>query len=112
MSEALKGKPSPMKGKTLSVEHRRKISEAQKGKKGHPHSAETRRKMSEALKGRTPWNRHPNQQSAYDFFLSLSSDIPLSAKRKLLFNKFPNVAKPTIYRWVREWVSNPYLKRR
>ena len=37
-----------------SVETRRKIGEAHKGKKGKPHSTETRRKISEAGKGRKP----------------------------------------------------------
>ena len=42
-----KGRPSPMKGHTLSEESRRKISEAMKG---HTLSEETRRKISEANK--------------------------------------------------------------
>ena len=41
-----------LKGKPLSAETRRKMSEAHKGKKGKPHSAETRRKISEASKGK------------------------------------------------------------
>ena len=52
MSEAMKGRPSPMKGRTHSEETRRKISEAKKGKKHKPFSEETRRKMSESRKGR------------------------------------------------------------
>ena len=79
ISEALKGKPSGMKGKSLSPETRQKISEANQGKstwmkgKKHtaevrqkiseakqgtkigPHSPEHRRKISEANKGKTPW---------------------------------------------------------
>lgn len=46
----------PNKGKHLSDEHRRKLSEAMKGNthlKGHHHSAETRMKMSESHKGKT-----------------------------------------------------------
>ena len=49
ISEANKGRPSPMKGVTLSEETRRKISEA---KKGHIVTDETRRKMAEAMKGK------------------------------------------------------------
>lgn len=45
------GRTSPMKGKTLSEETRRKLSEAKKGKKRAPFSEETRKKMSEAQKG-------------------------------------------------------------
>ena len=48
ISEARKGK----KRKPHSEETRRKISEARKGKKGKPHSEEHRRKMSEAKKGK------------------------------------------------------------
>lgn len=47
-------KESPNKGKMLSEEHRRKISETMKGKhlKRGPMSEETKRKLSEAIKGR------------------------------------------------------------
>ena len=40
------------KGIKKSEEHKRKISEAHKGKKNGPHSEETKRKMSEAKKGK------------------------------------------------------------
>jgi hypothetical protein len=45
------------KGKCVSEETMRKLSEANKGKKKPPRSEEHRRKMSEALKGRTVWNK-------------------------------------------------------
>ena len=60
------------KGRKLSEETKRKISESHKGKpawnrglkmnrpawnRGIPHSEETRRKMSEALRGRKVWNK-------------------------------------------------------
>ena len=48
-----KGRPSPMKGQTLSEETKKKISEAKKGKKLALFSEEHRRKLSEAAKGRT-----------------------------------------------------------
>lgn len=55
LSESHKGIPSPMKGRKLSEEHKRKISFAHKGK---TLSKETRRKMSEAQKGKPhPWAR-------------------------------------------------------
>lgn len=41
-----------MRGKVLSAECKRKMSEARKGKPGKPHSEETKRKISEALKGK------------------------------------------------------------
>lgn len=50
-SEVKKGRTSPNKGKTFSEEHRRKISESQKGKKRGPLSEEARRKISESQKG-------------------------------------------------------------
>ena len=52
MSEAQKGKASWNKGKTLSEEHRRKLSEAHKGKKQGPHSEEHRLKLSQSHKGK------------------------------------------------------------
>ena len=71
VSESLKGKPSGMKGRSLSEETRRKISESRKGhvaseetrrkisesRKGISHTEEERRKMSEALKGHKAWNK-------------------------------------------------------
>lgn len=53
LSEAHKGKP----GNPRSEETKRKISEALKGKPGTSRSEETRRKMSESLKGRKAWNK-------------------------------------------------------
>lgn len=54
-SEAMRGNPSPMKGKTASAETRAKISAASKGRpspwKGKSASAETRAKISAANKG-------------------------------------------------------------
>lgn len=41
------------KGRKLSDEHKRKLSESMKGKK---HSEEHKRKISESLKGCKPWN--------------------------------------------------------
>ena len=108
ISEAKKGKPR-------SEETRRKLSEANKGKKNGPHSAETRRKISEAHRGspRSAENRRkisearrlPEYASIHAFFLSLSSDMPLEEKRKLLYTKFPNVNKSVIWKWVRKWSS-------
>ena len=40
------------KGKPLSEEHRRKLSESNKGKKHGPFSEEVRKKISEAIKGK------------------------------------------------------------
>ena len=61
ISESHKGKPAWNKGIPCSDESRRKMSESHKGKpvwnKGIPHSEETRSKMSEALRGRKVWNK-------------------------------------------------------
>ena len=50
MSEAHKGKPSPMKGKHIPEETKKKISVSEKGRH---HSEETKRKIGEANKRRT-----------------------------------------------------------
>lgn len=55
MSEAQKGRVSPMKGKHHSSESRLKMSEALKGKQRIPCSPETRVKISQANKGQVPW---------------------------------------------------------
>jgi hypothetical protein len=60
ISLANKGKPSPMKGRTQSEEHKRKISEALKG---HTCSEESRAKMRAAKKGKIKANkRKPNDK--------------------------------------------------
>lgn len=51
--EALKGRISPNKGKQLSLEHRMKLKENHKGMTGKTHSEETREKIS---RGRMGWN--------------------------------------------------------
>lgn len=57
LSESRKGKQSGMLGRRHSEETRRKLSESHRGKssghKGKHHSEETRRRMSEAHKGKT-----------------------------------------------------------
>jgi hypothetical protein len=45
------------RGRTLSVEWRRKISASEKGKSKGPKSEETKRKQSEAMKGKPAWNK-------------------------------------------------------
>ena len=88
------------KGKKRSEETRRKLSEAHRGEKnpnfGKRFSEEHRRKLSEA-------RRLPEYAPAYDFFLSLPSDMSLKEKRKILSAKFPNVSRKTIGRWTRKW---------
>jgi len=98
ISEANKGENHHFFGKKHTADTRRKISEAQKGKKCKPFSKEHRRKISEA-------RMHPDHKTAREFFLSLPPDMPLMEKRKLLFTKFSNVHKRTIWKWVRKWTS-------
>ena len=131
MSESRMGEKHHNFGKPLSDEHRLKISKSNAGRK---HSAQTRLKLSkanskkrkslterhrfnisEALKGKnvstetrfkiSKAKRHPDQLPARDFFLSLPFDMSLTAKRKLLYNRFPNVSERTIRQWVQKWTS-------
>ncbi|RKU21013.1 hypothetical protein C6499_22605 [Candidatus Poribacteria bacterium] len=92
-----------LKGRKHTAATRHKISEAHKGEKhpffGKTHIAATRRKISEAKK-------HPDHAAAREYFFSLSPDMPLTEKRKLLFTTFSNVSQPTIYRWVKKWQSS------
>lgn len=69
ISESLKGRPSPNKGKKASEETRRKLSEAHKNE-----SEETRRKKSESHKGKTPNNKGSH--------LSLEARMSISMKNK------------------------------
>lgn len=52
LSEAMKGRESPNKGKTFGKEFREKISKAKKGILTGPRSEETKRKISEGNKGK------------------------------------------------------------
>ena len=114
ISESLKGTCCFL-GKKHSVETRRKISEAQKGAKNHQfgktRSAEHRRKLSESLKGKKHSEEHrlkrmhPDYIPARDYFFSLSPNMPLQEKRKLLYTHFPSVTKKTIRNWLNKWLS-------
>lgn len=61
ISEAQKGEKNPFYGKKHSEESKKKISEAHKGEKnsfyGKKHSVETRKKLSEANRGKPAWNK-------------------------------------------------------
>lgn len=68
VSEEIRKKISEAnKGRKLSEEHKAKISAAHKGKphpqKGHKLSEETKRKISEAHKGKTPWNKGKRKEA-------------------------------------------------
>ncbi len=52
-----------LKGRHLSEETKRKLSEARKGKKGRNHSEETKKKMSEAHKGKRLSEEHRRKLS-------------------------------------------------
>ena len=47
--------------------------------------------------------RHPDKVPAREFFLSLPVDIPLSEKRRVLYEKFPNVKRNTMNKWSLTW---------
>ena len=101
------------KGKTISLEARKKMSEA--GKKRKPASLKTRQKMSEALKGRThtPEARkkmseikaHPDRPKAFEFLNTLPAHMSLAERRKALQNNFPKQPKANIYQWVKQWIK-------
>lgn len=76
LSESHKGKPSWSKGKKLSEEIRRKLSEAAKRRK---HSEETRRKIAETLKGRRLSEEHRRKISEAQKGKKMSE----SARRKM-----------------------------
>ena len=66
ISESTKGKNNPMYGKTHSEEARRKVGEAHKGNtwsKGRHRSDETKRKLSEAHKGKKLSEEHKKKLS-------------------------------------------------
>ena len=67
MSQKMKGKTSWIKGKHLSEEAKRKVSEANKGNKywlGKHHSVESRKKMSIAKKGNKIWlGKHHTEET-------------------------------------------------
>lgn len=123
-----------LKGRTLSSEHRKKISDANKGKtptletrkkmsdaaKSRTYTLETRQKMSESRKGRkgkpqspehyrklSEANAYPERAAAVEILNSLPERMPLTEKRRILFNKFPGIHKGSIYRWVKKWSKTP-----
>ena len=49
--------------------------------------------------------RHPDYQDAYNYFLSLSSDMSLPEKRRLICSQFPSVKRDTINKWTAKWQS-------
>ena len=74
------------------------MSEARKGQKKPPRSKEHRRKLSEA-------NRHPDYTPTRDYFFSLSPEMSLTEKRRLMYSKFPHISERAIRNWIRKWVS-------
>ena len=98
MSDARIGDKNPMYGKTHTEEARKKISEAHKGKPGHPtteetkelirkanigkpKSEETKKKISKAAMGRTAYNK--NLQPVYCVELNRIFDAPSDAGKEL-----------------------------
>lgn len=98
-----KGKPSPMKGVARSAETCKKIRLKAIGRK---HTKETCEKMSLSHRGKPrPWRHHPERCEVQNVFDSLSLEMPLSEKRRFLYNNFPSIDKSTICRWIRQWQS-------
>jgi hypothetical protein len=59
IGDALRGRPSKLKGRKLSEETKRKMSEVQR----RPHSEETKRKISESCKGHIKSDEHRKKMS-------------------------------------------------
>ena len=99
------------KGKTFTLEHRRKMSEA--AERRPPPSLETRRKLSKGRKGKThtPETRkklsqnkvHPGKPAAFQILNALPQDMPLTERRRILRDKFPERPRRTIHKWVKTW---------
>ena len=107
MSLAHRGENNHFFGKKHTEETRRKMSVSQrlrKDKPQKPHTIKTKRKLSKLLKGNKN-ARLFEYEDAQEFFYSLSVDISLKEKRKMLCDKFPNIKRKTIESWVRKWAS-------
>ena len=87
-------------GAIPSPETRRKISEANKGKKGYwkdkKRSVETKAKMAVS-------RLHPDRKKAYAYYAALPASLSLKEKRGRMRLEFPNVDRHTIWRWLKEW---------
>ena len=114
-------------GRKLSPEHRKNIGESQKGKKISPEaiektasfhrgrkrppevienikSAQRRRREREKQLQIPDPNQHPCYDDAYQMFQSLSDDLPLLEKRKILVSEFEDKLHwATLYKWIRKW---------
>ena len=95
LSEANKGEKNHFYGKTLSKEHRQKLSKAITGKK---HSSESKQKMSEVRES-------AECKDARKIFFSLPPDMDMGKKRKQLRRKFPNKSSSQIWRWCKKFDS-------
>ena len=49
--------------------------------------------------------RHPDYSDVNDLFLSFPPDMPLSEKRRLIYEQFPKIKKCTIRKWTSRWQS-------
>ena len=102
------------KGKKRSEETKQKISASKTGENhpnyGKPRSEETKRKMSENHQTKQPEHLQKRRRSEYnparEFFFSLSPDMELKEKRRLMFQKFAGVPGGTLYRWVHKWTKD------
>ena len=128
ISESKKGENHHYFGKTLSEEHRRNLSKANKGRsswnkglsswnKGKTLSEEHRRNLSEAKLGKkqgphseehrrnlSEAHETPERTAARVIYFSLS-DMPISEKRKYLRQNFPQKHPSTIHRWCKKFAA-------
>ena len=123
MSKSKTGDKHHFYGQTLSEEHRRNISEGNKGhvvseetrlkiskgNKGKKRSDEVKRQISESKKGKPISEEHKHKLRHFDydlakqFFASLSPNLSLKQKRKLLRKEFVHISVSTTNRWTRKW---------
>ena len=106
-SNAMLGRPCP--------DHvKQRVSEFMKGNqyalgntpsnKGIPLTEEQKRRISVAKKGKSNLKKRiPERERARQLFESLSSDMPVTEKRKIIAKAFPEPNYKTIWRWTQEW---------
>lgn len=112
ISDAHKGKiKSPetrkkLSNRRLSPESRKKMSDAATGRR---HSPETRKKLSDRRRSpeyrrkMSEVNAHPDRPTAFQILNSLPANMPLTKRRRILQNKFPEIDRGVIHSWVKKW---------
>lgn len=66
-------------------------------------SLEHREALSKSHIGHISARRRPEYTEAYNLFFSLPLDMHIADKRDILFEKYPNIKRYTIYDWIKQW---------